>query len=585
MSNMEEVLNAIIKTFKNENDLRSKNIFELFSISQIYGDKELEFSDIYDSIVDGGQDGGIDSILFFIDDKNISTIEELDDIILDRRSEIEINIIQSKDSNGFKESVFDKLSLTFSEILNQNSTEKGLRDHYNGDLVEKIIIMRKLLEVACVKTSNIKLNVVYISKGDLERLPKGVSDRGELLKSQMQEYFKLPKGIEIKYYGANELRDLYLKPEETELTLKTQKSLNSIFLDENNVAYIALVKLKDYFDFITDENNKIKENIFESNVRHFQGDVSVNKKISSTLNEVDSIEFWWLNNGVTLIANEIVALPTEKLKLSNVQIVNGLQTTFCIYNELKDKDLINDNRSIMIKIIKSNDDGCIDRIISATNSQTEVRAADLRATDRFQRDIESYFLSKGYYYDRRKNFYKNQGKKRSKIFTIAKTAQYIETILFRNPHSARSNPTSLLKSDNNYSRIFSEKINIETYLKVCCIYKITDNFIKDLNGNDPIQIQYNASIKNYKFHLMLIMVCFYLESIEFNDLNVKKINLDEFNLEIFEKSVNFLMNCIKKYIEDTGVDNIINIAKSKSFTDYMNNQIKVEIKRNESGIN
>lgn len=578
MSNMEEVLNAIIKTFREENELGAKNIFELFSISQIYAEKELELQDIYDSIVDGGQDGGIDSIIFFIDDKNISTIEELDDITLDRRSEVEINIIQSKESNGFKESVFDKLSLTFSEILSSNPTTDELRKHYNQDLVEKVVLLRKLLDVASIKTSNIKLNIVYISKGDLERLPKGVSDRGELLKSQMQEYFKIPKGIDIQYYGANELRDLYLKPEETELILKTQKSLNSVFMDENNVAYIALVKLKDYFDFITDENRKIKENIFESNVRHFQGDVTVNKKISKTLNEGQKVEFWWLNNGVTLIANEIVALPTEKLRLSNVQIVNGLQTTFCIYNELKDKELIDDNRSIMVKIIKANDDSCIDSIISATNSQTEVRAADLRATDGFQRDIESYFLSKGYYYDRRKNFYKNQGKKRSKIFTIAKTAQYIETILFKNPHSARSNPTSLLKSDSNYNRIFNKQISIDTYLKVCCIYKISDNYIKDLNGSDPMQVKYNASIKNYKFHLMLFMVYFNLEKYDFNDSDIKKIDLDEFNLEVFENSVNFLMKCIEEYKEDTGLDNVINIAKSKGFTDYMNKKVEEELK-------
>lgn len=577
MSNMEEVLNAIIKTFKDENELGSKNIFELFSISQIYAEKELEIQDIYDSIVDGGQDGGIDSIIFFIDDKNISTIEELDDIILDRRSEVEINIIQSKESSGFKESVFDKLSLTFSEILSNVSTADELRNHYNQDLVEKVVLLRRLLDVASIKTSNIKLNIVYISKGDVERLPKGVSDRGELLKSQMQEYFKIPKGIEIKYYGANELRDLYLKPEETELILKTQKSLNSIFMNENNVAYIALVKIKDYFDFITDENKKIKENIFESNVRHFQGDVTVNKKISSTLNEGQTVEFWWLNNGVTLIVNEIVALPTDKLRLTNVQIVNGLQTTFCIYNELKDKELLDDNRSIMVKIIKANDDSCIDSIISATNSQTEVRAADLRATDRFQRDIESYFLSKGYYYDRRKNFYKNQGKKRSKIFTIAKTAQYIETILFRNPHSARSNPTSLLKSDGNYNRIFNEQISIDTYLKVCCIYKISDSYIKDLNENDPMQVKYNASIKNYKFHLMLFMVYFYLKKPDFSDSDIKKIELDEINIEIFEKSVEFLMKCIEEYKEDTGSDNVINIAKSKAFTDYINKKIEEEL--------
>ncbi|AIY84298.1 AIPR family protein [Clostridium baratii str. Sullivan] len=578
MSNMEDVLNAIIQTFRKENELKKKNIFEVFALSQIYKEKELDFTDIYNSIVDGGQDGGVDSILFFIDDKNITTIEELEDIELDRRSEVEINIIQSKDSNGFKESVFDKLSLTFKEILNSGLSEEQLRNHYNADLVEKISVMRKLLDVTCVKTSNIKVNLLYISKGDLKELPKGVSDRGEILKTQVQEEFKVPKGIEIQYYGADELRDLYLKPEETELVLKTQKNVNSVFVDENNVAYVALAKLEDYFDFITDENRKIKENIFESNVRHFQGDVTVNKKITQTLKEGSEIEFWWLNNGVTIIASEIVAMPNEKLKLSNVQIVNGLQTTYCIYNELKEKDTIDDKRSVMIKIIKVNEDKFVDRIISATNSQTEVRAADLRATDDFQRDIESCFLSSGYYYDRRKNYYKNLGKNRNKIFTIAKTAQYVETILFKSPHSARSNPTSLLKTDSNYNKIFNKDININVYLKVCLIFKISDGYIKDLNGNDPIQNQYNASIKNYTFHIMLLMVYICLEKTEFTDIDVNELDLENLNIEVFNKAVEFLIEFIDNYKEETGNDNIINIAKSKSFTDYINGKIEDKTK-------
>ena len=51
-----------------------------------------------------------------------------------------------------------------------------------------------------------------------------------------------------------------------------------------------------------------------------------------------------------------------------------------------------------------------DQVIRATNRQTAVSDASLRATDDVQRQIENYFLTKGWYYDRRKNFYKNEGK-------------------------------------------------------------------------------------------------------------------------------------------------------------------------------
>ena len=73
---------------------------------------------------------------------------------------------------------------------------------------------------------------------------------------------------------------------------------------------------------------------------------------------------------------------------------------------LRDNYELEETRTVLVKIIKTNNSKYIDKIISSTNSQTEVRPADLRATDDLQKDIEQYFLSKGYYYDRRKTIIK-----------------------------------------------------------------------------------------------------------------------------------------------------------------------------------
>ena len=44
-----------------------------------------------------------------------------------------------------------------------------------------------------------------------------------------------------------------------------------------------MVKLADYKSFLTSETSEIRDDLFESNIRHFQGEVDVNKKIKSTL--------------------------------------------------------------------------------------------------------------------------------------------------------------------------------------------------------------------------------------------------------------------------------------------------------------
>lgn len=70
----------------------------------------------------------------------------------------------------------------------------------------------------------------------------------------------------------------------------------------------------------------------------------------------------------------------------------------------------NDTRSILLKIIITNKKETMDTIIKSNNSHNPVPPALLRATHKVQRDIEDYFLANGYFYDRRKNYYRNQNK-------------------------------------------------------------------------------------------------------------------------------------------------------------------------------
>ncbi len=59
------VLGGCTTTFKNQNGLQSvpdDAAFEIFSSLQVTKGSEVAFSDIEDSIVDGGQDGGVDSV-------------------------------------------------------------------------------------------------------------------------------------------------------------------------------------------------------------------------------------------------------------------------------------------------------------------------------------------------------------------------------------------------------------------------------------------------------------------------------------------------------------------------------------------
>ena len=94
--------------------------------------------------------------------------------------------------------------------------------------------------------------------------------------------------------------------------------------------YVALVSLPSYYNFITEDNVLIKS-FFDANVRDYQGNIEVNKAIKDTLNNPSVEDFWWLNNGVTITTSS-ASLASKSLVIQDPQIVNGLQSSYELYN-------------------------------------------------------------------------------------------------------------------------------------------------------------------------------------------------------------------------------------------------------------
>jgi hypothetical protein len=164
------------------------------------------------------------------------------------------------------------------------------------------------------------------------------------------------------------------------------------------------------------------------------------------------VDFWWLNNGVTIVADEAVYINNQ-LNIANPLIVN-VQTSHEIHS-YADKLGESDGRGLLIRVIVETDPIKRDHIIRATNRQTSINSSSFRATEKVHKEIEDYFLTLGYFYDRRKNAYKREGKPASKIISIDRLVQGTLALLLHEPHTARARPTSAIKTDASYKRIFS----------------------------------------------------------------------------------------------------------------------------------
>jgi len=566
MSNDKIILEGCIKSFQESNDidLPQSEIFELFALTQIHKNRNITYENIQHSIVDGSNDGGIDSIMVFIDDEYIENIDDLENFTFSTRTKSHFVISQCKKENSFKEGPIDKLITTVPILFDLEKNETALLSRFNSGVVNQAILLRNIWQKTAINGGRISVNYVYTTNAP-ERETNNVFDlKLTQLEETSRKVFSTDE-ISVSLFSSKELLSLYQSHKPNRLVIEFKDKPLFADYEEIGVGYIGTVKLVKYKEFLTAENNEIRDDLFESNIRHFQGSVDVNKKIKNSIEKIKNEDFWWLNNGITVIAEE----PKEvgkKLSIENIQIVNGLQTSYSIFNNYIDHS--DDSRSVLVKVIITKDKETIDNIIASTNSQNPVSATLLRATEQVQRDLELYFLNEGYYYDRRKNYYKNQGKPSTKIFSIQYVAQSIEAIINDDPHTARAKPTSLLKSEVTYKRIFDKTKNFQAYLNSCLVNKKVQNMISKYDNFDS-----KSKVSNFKLHMCCIVVkkLYSKKIVTFDE--IVNINMEDIDEALFNESIIFLSDQIDLYLTQNTGTNLINIAKSKEFTNYLFDQI------------
>ncbi len=335
----------------------------------------------------------------------------------------------------------------------------------------------------------------YVTRGRTSDLHAKVEIKGRDLESQLA-------GVMA---GAS-ARVEFLGPAELWTRVNTQPSYTSELTYTEEVtsgsSHVALVTLGDYMRFLTDDAGRLRKNLFDLNVRDYQGDVEVNRDIRSSIETPSSPEFWWLNNGVTIVCSKATAVG-KTYALDDVQIVNGLQTSHTVFEVLQaaPADHHAFDKAVLVRILVTGDDAAVrDQVIRATNRQTSVPFASLHATDEIQRDIEAYFLGHDWFYDRRKNFYRNQGRSPERIVSIPLLAQAVMAMGLSRPDDSRARPSSLLKRDTDYAKIFSDRVPLSVYLWLAVTQKRVD---AALQGDASVSGQERT---NLRFHVAMFAV-------------------------------------------------------------------------------
>lgn len=487
------LLQDFLKTQEIISNNESKN-FEKFVNYSILSNEYNKNFDVDSISIGSGNDTGIDGLAIIVNGHLIEEMNEIDDLLQQNGYlDVKYIFIQSKTSSSIDTS---EMLQFYNGVYDFFSEEHKLVR--NDDIQRISQISDYIFTLASDFKQNPSCKIFYITTSTT--LVEDTNIQGCItVNKQHLDQLNLFENIEFIIYGANDLGKLYRKTK-TPLSCTIQFP-NKITLPETigiDESYYGFLQFSEFKKLIIDQNDNI-QNVFEDNVRDFQGLNAVNIKIDETLTSENPHLFSVLNNGVTIVANEI-KISGDKCTLFDFQIVNGCQTSNILYQN-RTLDALN-NINIPIKLIVTTDDEIKSKITVSTNSQTAVKKEQLSAMTDFQKNLEHYYNSMDgdgrLYYERRANQYNNNSSVvKKRIISVSNQIKSFSSIFRQDPHLVTTYFGQIAKEiGNKKSKLFENDHQFAAYyLAGLIFYKLDTLFSSN---------EIDKKFKKVKFYIIML---------------------------------------------------------------------------------
>ncbi|MEQ9106093.1 MAG: AIPR family protein [Limnobacter sp.] len=436
-----------MNTFQVEESLPPKipepELFEHFVnfcvISNEYGE-EFDVDEVHTG---GGDDLGIDGLAVIVNGALVDDEQEINDLAnLNKYLEVEFIFCQAKSGGNFSGADISSLFFGVKDLF---STKPALPR--NTRVAEKEALVRFVYsKSALFKRGNPSIKVYYATTGkwveDVRLLARIETEKDGLMETDIF------KSVDFIPLDARALQRLHSNSKNR--FSKSVEFLNKVTLPGLpgvQESYLGYLPFDQFIKLITDDTGNVLRGIFYDNVRDFQGDNPVNIEIGETLKSDEQQLFVLLNNGVTIVADALTRTG-DNFTLEDFQIVNGCQTSHVLFNN---KEAITKPVQIPVKLIISKDGQIKNRIIKATNRQTQVKSEELTALTDFQKSLEDYYEvitgdCKLYYERRSQQFRASTGIEKIRVVTIPNQIRAFASMFLGLPHQASRYYGTLLKS-------------------------------------------------------------------------------------------------------------------------------------------
>ncbi|MDT0124889.1 AIPR family protein [Paenibacillus sp. RRE4] len=572
MREMKKVSNPIIsgylKAFAKSNEISSDlskdehNLFEKFTndvILKIYGnDINADYEDM-----ETGTAFGIDGVAIFVNDKMVTSIEDINYASKStKKIEVEFIFTQSKVSQKFDRQEISDFLQGVNRFFNLENCEiEELKAAWENT--------KFLYSMSGKFKKHPKLSLFFVTLSPEKIQNDDVHMRAEIdigIEKLRNKVMFDEKSIDIEFLGLREIMDLYKKNSNNlEINFNLDKQPVPYPKDPTGritSGYFGLINLNDLLVVLSDDINgqkKLRKGIFEDNIRDYLGSsekFEVNADMREQITSEKAHLFGLLNNGITIIADEVSIVTTE-VTLTNYQIVNGCQTSNVIYECVS--EISSNSIYIPIKLIGTTDEETKNAIIKATNSQTALKPEQLIALTKEQKSIEEYYSAKrtqnrfDLYYERRTEQYRNEDIQKTKIINIPFQIKATSALFLDLPHEVSGQYGKVEQSTRG--QLFQNiKFLNSYYVSGLCWYRV-EAFIRN-----------NEEGKKYRrarWHLIMLLK--YILDTDKNTIrsidkqseklsNIIEKNMidDTKSLKTIEKALSY----IKEYLVSHGIDDI-----------------------------
>lgn len=365
----------------NDSQREDKILTRCLAAYAIYNTIECTKQEAAQSVVDGGDDNGIDAIFY-------SSIN---------RRTIIVQSKWSKDGSGEPDSAgVAKFCTGVRDLFNLNF------DRFNSKIKKK----QNEIEIALGEYDT-KYDLVFIdtciasnfaihSTRHIEDLLKEMNDIGDDNAENLVSFNRLNQGkvhSSLAQSAAN-------APIDIELGL-----VNWGLVSEPYKAYYGMVSGSEIVQWWKSYNTRL----FEKNIRQVLGQTDVNEEIEKTLQENANL-FWYFNNGITIIAESIVKSAVGggtrdlgSFKLINIAIVNGAQTVSSIgkFGVANEESTNLDNVKVSVRMIQLSDTppNFDKEITKCNNRQNRIENRDFVSQDPEQIRIKTELIIDGIDYN------------------------------------------------------------------------------------------------------------------------------------------------------------------------------------------